>query len=327
MLGRSGARTRSPRTLTAVLASGAVALVVATGGLLVETAPAARADSACTPPSVPDGQGGCTLPVGASSSATSGGGGGGGGGGGALPCSWSGNPIPCSAPDGYHGNWDSDVDCWVSLANPQPPASDPSWNGHQPGDGVIWEMDCPRFMPQDWTQFVRVTYQWFADPPAGPAPKTLALEALAELTLNPPDIQMAPKKGATAVLGLPVWFWSTDTPTTWGPESQTVTDQGLSVTVTARVQDIVWQTGDGESVTCASPGTPYEQSYGDASSPTCGHTYAQPSGGQPGGAYQVTATSYWVASWTASDGQTGNLTDQTASSTTLKVGEVQVLNQ
>lgn len=328
MLRRFGPRPRSPRAMTALLASGAVALLVATGGLLIETAPAARAASGCTPPSVPDGQGGCTLPVGASSTATSGDNGGGGGtGGGSSGCSWSGSPIPCSAPDGYHGSWDSEYDCWVSLASPQPPASDPSWAGHQPGDGVIWEMDCPRYMPADWTQFVRIGDQWFLDPPVGPSPKTLALEAFAELTLGAPNIQMAPKQGATAVLGLPIWFWSTDTPTTWGPESQTVTDEGLSVTVTARVEKIVWQTGDGESVPCFSPGTPYEQSYGDATSPTCGHTYTQPSGGQPGGAYQVTATSYWVASWTATDGQTGTLTDQPFSSTTIKVGEVQVLNQ
>ena len=43
--------------------------------------------------------------------------------------------------------------------------------------------------------------------------------------------------------------------------------------------------GDGETVVCRTPGTPYEDRFGMKSSPDCGHTYDAP--GQAPGAGDV----------------------------------------
>jgi hypothetical protein len=55
-----------------------------------------------------------------------------------------------------------------------------------------------------------------------------------------------------------------------------------------------WVMGDGTIVTFTSTGTPYQDGYGDAKSPHCSHRYARSSAGLAGGAYSVTATSYWT---------------------------------
>jgi hypothetical protein len=73
------------------------------------------------------------------------------------------------------------------------------------------------------------------------------------------------------------------------------------------VDRIDWDLGDGNSVTCQTPGTPWTPSHGLEPSPDCGHTYLRESGALPGGAFRVTATSYWVVEWEGA-GQTGTRT-------------------
>ena len=56
--------------------------------------------------------------------------------------------------------------------------------------------------------------------------------------------------------------------------------------------------GDGQSVTCAGPGTPYDPSQPDAQ-PSCAFTYQRSSAGQPGGAFIITVTESWQVGWAA----------------------------
>ena len=77
--------------------------------------------------------------------------------------------------------------------------------------------------------------------------------------------------------------------------------------------------GDGSTVTCTGPGTPYAASYGKQSSPTCGHTYTRQ------GAYTVRATTYWVVTW-AGIGQTGTIPLNFTDTTTITMGEAKVLS-
>ncbi|PWJ23249.1 hypothetical protein ATK17_3741 [Branchiibius hedensis] len=63
-------------------------------------------------------------------------------------------------------------------------------------------------------------------------------------------------------------------PNTWGPITKSASAQGYTVTATATVSDVVWDMGDGQTVTCQQ-GTPYVMSYGKQKSPTCGHTYTR----------------------------------------------------
>ena len=78
--------------------------------------------------------------------------------------------------------------------------------------------------------------------------------------------------------------------------------------------------GDGQVVVCQGPGTPYLDSYGRRSSPTCGHTYTRQ------GRYTVRATSHWVISW-AGIGQSGTIPLDLTNTVNLTIGEVQVLTQ
>jgi hypothetical protein len=144
------------------------------------------------------------------------------------------------------------------------------------------------------------------------------------LRLEGPDIGRAPQAGRPGLVGLPVWLWTTRTPRTWGPVSATASVPGLSVTATARAQRIVWSMGDGHSVTCTRPGTPYRESLGGRRSPDCGYVYTQPSTTEPDGTYRVTGTTTWRVVW-AGGGDSGAITLTRSSTTTVEIGELQVL--
>ena len=82
--------------------------------------------------------------------------------------------------------------------------------------------------------------------------------------------------------------------------------------------------GDGHSVTCASPGTPYKRSLGAGVSPTCGYRYVRSSADQQGAVYTVVATTTWAVTWSGG-GESGALTVTRSSSARVRIGELQVL--
>jgi len=316
-------RRRAP--IAALLA--ALPLVLA-GALLTAAAPSARADSYpnCPPGSTPNPivkQ--CIITVGSTSSAPAPTQGGGNGGGAPAGCTFGGASIPCQNTYGY---WDPGIQCYTAFADPQPPASDPAWSGHQPGDGSVWKVSCPNAGWPGAGAFITVSMQWFATPPAGPDPAALAAQASALLTMRAPAIATAPKNGVTALVGAPVWVWDDKNTQTWGPQAVTVTAGGLSVTATASVTDVIWDFGDGSTpVDCANGGTPYQPGFGGAASPDCGHLYAVSSAALPGGRYTLTATAVWKLTWAATDGQRGTMTFHLTDTATLAVGEAQAVIQ
>ncbi|MFC5148949.1 ATP/GTP-binding protein [Streptomyces aureoversilis] len=154
-----------------------------------------------------------------------------------------------------------------------------------------------------------------------PTAAELAQQAFSKMKLETPKLGSAPPPGSKGLIGMPVWMWVAKSDTTWGPQSTTASAGGLSVTVTAKVTGIDWNMGDGQSVHCATPGTPYDSSVGKKDSPDCGYRYTKV------GEYQITATTTWVVTWTATNGETGTLPNQTRSAqTTARVGELQVVN-
>ncbi|MFB6875864.1 hypothetical protein [Streptomyces sp. NPDC056323] len=90
---------------------------------------------------------------------------------------------------------------------------------------------------------------------------------------------------------------------------------------------IRWDMGNGTTVTCHGPGTPYTADRGKSPSPDCGHRYERSAADQPGSRYKGTATATWAVTWTAptlNDG--GEFTGIRQNAFTAAVGEVQVLN-
>lgn len=168
--------------------------------------------------------------------------------------------------------------------------------------------------------------------PAAPAPvplpppaAVLAREAADQLLLPAPDVEVSPHADHDQVVDFPTWLWLRAG--SFAARSRTVTVPGESVTATAVPVSVSWTMGDGSTVTCAGPGTPYTPATPPLSrSPDCGHTYLRPSIGQPGGRYPVTVTARWQISW-AGAGRAGVLPDLLRTATTsFRVAEVQTVN-
>lgn len=283
-------------------------LVVAT----LLAAPPAAADYVYCPPN-----GGPCIVIVTSPGGPGGGGGGGGGSGGGV-CQYQGQSVNCFDAD---IGWYIGGACYSQAERPRPPYSDPRWEGHTNGD--IYDKTCVTSFVNGVPQLPGTSWSgWLRTPPARPiSPATLAARAINLLGLTGPDIGIVPKPGSQGgLVGLPVWLWTRVAPTTWGPNSATAAVPGLSVTARANASKIVWSMGDGHSVTCNNPGTPYDGVYGKQPSPRCGFAYSTP------GVYTVTGTTYWHVTW-AGGGQTGSLDVQRSSSTQIVIGELQVLVQ
>lgn len=234
--------------------------------------------------------------------------------------------VRCLAP--ALGFWSNAAQCYLTPADPQPPADHPVWDGHSPDDGLVYTATCPAMQGvdgRDWRDWPQLRFFPTGDGVVG----DLVAEAIGRLDLAGPDIHSAPDPDGAGLVGLPVWLWTPQTESTWGPQRLRLPALGWDLVVEATVDRIEYDMGDGNTAPpCHTPGTPYHPSYGARPSPDCGyHGYAEPSRHLPGGVYQVTATAYWRVDWWF-DGTTvrGSRTTTRESSTTLRVHELQVVS-
>jgi hypothetical protein len=236
-------------------------------------------------------------------------------------CQFQGRQIDCDPPDPGLW-WSNDRQCWVGLADPQPPKDDPVWEGNT--DGVI--LQCRR--PGSGIGVTSSLF-WAPTPPPSPAgvnPAKLADRAVERMELRSPVIAMTPMDPAAPLLvGMDAWLWlADDGPASVGPITRTASADGVTVSATAEVSKVVWDMGDGQRVTCTGPGTPWTPSRGTGPSPTCGHRYVRPSIGQPGGTFPIRATAHWRVHWSGA-GQSGVITFTLSGERALEVTELQVL--
>lgn len=236
-------------------------------------------------------------------------------------CLFRGDPIDCDPPDAGLW-WSNDRQCWVGVADPQPPKDDPVWQGHT--EGIIYQ--CRRA----GSGLGSGTWMFWSDTPPPSTPRTnpaqLAQRAIERMELQAPVIAMTPLDPAAPLLvGMDAWMWlAEDGPASVGPITRTATAGGTTVTATAEVTKVVWDLGDGTRVTCAGAGTPWTPRMGTGPSPTCGHRFMRPSTGEPGGTFQVRATAYWAVDWSGA-GQTGRISFTLSGERDLAVTELQVL--
>ncbi|MET9293075.1 hypothetical protein [Streptomyces sp. NPDC003077] len=143
-----------------------------------------------------------------------------------------------------------------------------------------------------------------------------------ELRLPMPHMHLNPDAGASQVVNVPTWIWIGRSG--WRPVTETVKVTGASVTATAKPQRVVWSMGNGDSVTCQGPGTPYSARFSAASpSPDCGYVYTRSSAGQPDEAFTVRATVTWDVTWHGA-GKGGRIPGlRTATQAPVRVSEVQ----
>ncbi|MFF7550802.1 ATP/GTP-binding protein [Streptomyces canus] len=216
---------------------------------------------------------------------------------------------------------DSNLKCGYTKMEPKPPAEHPAWKGKDPAKYDMYFMSCSDGGLNNPDGFIIVPE---GQPPVPQVdPQVLAQRAVDSMTLLGPDIA-SPRAAGKYTVGVPMWMWVNQSATTYGPNTASASAGGITVAATAKVSKIVWSMGDGSSVTCNGPGTPYTSSEGMAQSPTCGHVYSKTSAGAQGAKFPVTATSTWTINWQGG-GQAGQLTEVRQTNVQVAVGEVQVV--
>lgn len=318
------------RSLAASIAALATLLV------MLVPVPMAFADE-CTPTTTPDG---VVIPCNEDGNGGGDGGGDpGGGGGGPQVCRDLDEIVPCSTE---YGVWNGD--CYVRNASPQPPAGDPAWEGHEPGDGVVLECTSPECVEAggDVTTCEGHSYHWSANPApqVGPTAEELAQEAVAAMNLSTGQPGSTPPSSTGAsssvgAIGLPIWLWIANPGlNTTGPITITNPPQpgaGLSVTATGTLDRVEWilTAENGATVgaiSCDGPnaaGTPYDGRNSAEPSPTCGFGADLNSSA---GNLTLTGTSHWVVEWQSTNGESGQiLFAAEPNSTQIQIGELQAI--
>lgn len=152
-------------------------------------------------------------------------------------------------------------------------------------------------------------------------PAVAASRAVARLPLTKPEPRIGPDPSVNqwkmAAVGYPLWLW------TDGPRNQstTLTEQGITITIDARLHSTTFAMGDGTTKTCetTTPHGPHVRP--GQESPTCGYRYRRASKPNP---YTVSATAHWDITWSALD-QSGTMRIDHSGSRTLEVGELLAL--
>lgn len=316
-----------------LVSSGLAAVVVL--AILVPS-PNALADD-CTPTILPNG---VVIPCegGGGGGGDGDGDGGGAGDGGFQTCSDLGDEIPCTSE---YGSWDGD--CYVRTVSPQPPARDPAWEGHEPGDGAVLECT-PRACAEAGGNLENCpghSYYWSPEPaaPVGPSAEELARRAVATMQLTMGQIGSTPPSSASSpgtvgTVGLPIWLWIANRAANnaVGPITRTASDGGLTVTARGTLDHVEWALTDANGVTVGAitcdganaAGTPYDGRNSAEPSPTCG--FGADLNRAPGN-LTLTGTAHWSVEWQGGD-QTGQIVVTPPSkSVPLRIGELQALVQ
>ena len=111
---------------------------------------------------------------------------------------------------------------------------------------------CGVWLPQDTVIDPNGCFTKVPKPGSKPRPTTeqSARNAIAQLTLptNTPQIGPNPKQNQWNMIpvGYPIWLWTNDNPKL----TQTVTQDGLTITITATRQQITYKMGDNKTTTC-----------------------------------------------------------------------------
>ena len=167
---------------------------------------------------------------------------------------------------------------------------------------------------------------------ANPPPSAAELEQAARLlvggTITAPEIGTFPGNidsddtEITGIVGYPTWFWAKNPgPGVAAPDTKTDSVQGYTLRATARLLDITYDTGDGETEHChlgVEPIGNQRHEPAQPPDPPCGHTYTER------GYYTITATTHVTVDWSGA-GRSGTIPITVTRSGRFTVSEVQAL--
>jgi hypothetical protein len=217
--------------------------------------------------------------------------------------------------------------CRTTTEVPQPPKSDPIWNGHRTGKILVYP--CWLLQQMDGHRF------WAPAAPdaqgaATVSPAQLAREALAQLRIPEPVIRRSPDESAVDTGGpvtwVNMWTWVWTQKETWRQLSKTASLGTVWATVTVKPTQMVFHPGGGLApVPCPGPGRAWTPADGDG----------RPAQGGCGYVYRAVRTSvtaslviHWAVSWTGSGGSSGQLPAMTTrASDRFAIEQIQVVNR
>lgn len=229
----------------------------------------------------------------------------------------------CTRPGGTEvdctsdaGSWHAGRMCYVREQTPVPPFTDVAWEGNS--DGVVMRCTSAGNV---------VTLYWQESTAAAAIPDLarLAQIAVENMDLSPIQLGTFPLTTQSApehlgYVGWNAWLWAEDAgDSTWGPITRSASEAGYTVTATATVSEVVWDMGNGDTVTCGQ-GTPWRETMTrNEPSPDCGYVYTRD------GEYTITATTYWNVVWSGI-GSSGTIELDLSRSGDVRIAEVQVVN-
>jgi len=124
-------------------------------------------------------------------------------------------------------------------------------------------------------------------PGAVPSVPALLQQAIGQAALVNPTIVLNPQ--GDQVVNLATWL--AVQPGQWSTVVASATAGGVTTSVTATPEAVLWNLGDGDSITCPGPGVVYDPSEPASEQSTyCGYVWPESSADAPGGVFEVTAT-------------------------------------
>ena len=170
------------------------------------------------------------------------------------------------------------------------------------------------------------TVVWVRDRTVDPA--DLAEQASDRAPIPLPDVHLNPPETGEQVVNLTTWMWVE--PPQWQPVDATASAGGVTVTAVATPQSVRWEMGNGDTVMCNGPGTPYDSSRPSSEQHTdCSYVYRRSSASAPNGAFVAKATSTWHVTWTAAGAAGGGdlgFVNRTTTFT-VRVAEIEAVNR
>lgn len=171
------------------------------------------------------------------------------------------------------------------------------------------------------------TVVWVADREAVD-PMVLAEQAAERVAIPEPSANLNPSPAQNQIVNLATLLWID--PAQWQPVTTSASAAGVTANVAARPLRVEWDMGNGDTVTCEGPGTPYNPSTPDVTPDgACLYTYRRSSATAPSGAFTVTATAVWEVSLEAEGAPGGGSLGLSRRSTSfpIRVAEIQAVNQ
>lgn len=154
-------------------------------------------------------------------------------------------------------------------------------------------------------------------------PAAVAREALRSVSIAAPLVATSPDASRTLFVRVPTWLWVDSS--WWRRYEATASAGRVSATVRAQPVRATWVMGDGATVVCAGPGTPWRSGMPESTA-TCQHTYLRSSAAELGAKFVVRAEVELEVTWTSNVGASGRLTPiHRAVTFEVPVAEIQAL--